>query len=387
MTTILEHWGGLEKYYIDVANKLNESDDLEVDIITLSDSFSLNFIKLLSIYNLKKIDQKVLFKESSAEIKRKLIKTNYIKCKNFYELRKTLNNYDVIYSKNELLEAFIFKFFIGYRNVPQIIFGCHTSLNYPSSNSFRQNFRNFLYSGLIYKFLTSEVKAFHTINSYDFKIAKKLFPNKIIFKIFNPFNFVKFKSKVNESMYKFSKDKTKILWIGTLTYLKGTEELIKIIKNLKSECNYKDKIEWIIAGNGPDLNLIQNLIEQYPDIKYLGFIDYEKVPSLINSVDIMISTSKVETFSFTTIEANSLNKPVFSFKTSGQKDIIEDNINGKITNSTDELTYEIKRYVDKCYNFNNISTFISKKFDEKVIYSDLKKMFKSIAEKNSYGKN
>ena len=378
MTTILEHWGGLEKYYIDIANKLNQSEDLEIDIVTLDDNFSLSFIKILSLYNLKKIKKNILYKETTSEIYNKLVKTNYIKCKNFYELKKTFNNYDAVYSKNELLEAFILKLFVGYKNIPKVIFGCHTSLSYPNANNFRQKFRNFLYGGFIYKFLAGEIFALHTINAFDTNVAKNLFPNKQVYKIYNPFNFEQFKANAKKDFFNFSKDRTNILWIGTLTPLKGTSDLSEIITKVNSDKNYKSKINWIIAGIGPDQKLINELINKFDNVNYLGFVDYEKVPSLINQSDLVISTSKVETFSFITIEANSLDKPVFSYKTSGQTDIIENNINGILINDLSEYPSEIMKYVDKCYNFKGISDFISKKFDEKNIYSSLESMFKSV---------
>jgi glycosyltransferase involved in cell wall biosynthesis len=378
MTTILEHWGGLEKYYIDIANKLNESQDLEVDIVTLDDDFSLNFIKILSLYNFKKIEKSILYKEPTPEIYKKLVKTKYLKCKNFNELKKTFNNYDIVYSKNELLEAFILKFFIGFKNIPKVIFGCHTSLAYPSAINFRQHFRNFLYGSFIYRFLAEDISALHTINSFDTNFAKNLFPTKPVFKIYNPFNFIKFKTNSKKDYFHFASNKTNILWIGTLTPLKGTSDLADVISTVNSKKEYEEKINWIIAGIGPDQKIVTDLLSKFTNINYLGFVDYEKVPSLINNSDLIISTSKVETFSFITIEANALDKPVFSYKTSGQTDIIENDVNGILINNLSEYPSQIIKYVDKCYNFKDISSFISKKFDEKNIYSNLELMFKSV---------
>jgi glycosyltransferase involved in cell wall biosynthesis len=382
MTTILEHWGGLEKYYIDTANKLNESEDLEVDIVTLDDDFSLNFIKILSLYNFKKIEKSILYKEPTSEIYKKLVNTKYLKCKNFSELKRTFNNYDIIYSKNELLEAFIIKFFIGFKRIPKVIFGCHTSLSYPNATNFRQHFRNFLYGSFIYKFLAKDIFALHTINSFDTNFAKNLFPNKPVFKIYNPFNFNKFKINSKKNYFNFPSNKTNILWIGTLTPLKGTSDLFDIISTVNSKKEYEEKINWIIAGIGPDQKIVTNLLSKFNNINYLGFVDYEKVPSLINKSDLIISTSKVETFSFITIEANTLDKPVFSYRTSGQTDIIENNVNGILINDLREYPGQIIKYVDKCYNFKDISSFISKKFDEKNIYSNLELMFKSVNKQN-----
>ncbi len=342
---------------------------------------SLNFIKILGAYNLKPINREVLYKISSADVLKKLVKTKYIKCANFENLRETLNKYDVVYSKNELLEAFILKFFVGYSVIPPVIFGCHTSPNYPHAISIRQKFRNFLYGGFVYKFLSGDVTAFHTLNTYDQQFTQQLFPDKKVVKIYNPFDFAGFADfKIDPAVienFEISPNIKKILWLGTLTTLKGIDDLVQIITMVNSQPKNLTILEWVIAGNGPDVEKITKLASTYGNVKYLGYVEHTKVPTLISTCDLLISTSLVETFSFVTLEANALNKPVFSYKTSGQLDIIEDTVNGKLISNVSEFTSEINKFLEGCYNFNDISTYIRNKFNSTEIYTNLVALFSS----------
>ena len=115
-TTILELGGGLEKYLIETASNLSEFSNLRVDIITMDDECTKKIEACLSFYYFRKSNT-AIYKEKKENILKRIGKAHYYKCKDFKELREKLCEYDVIYSKNELLEAFILKFLIRYRNL------------------------------------------------------------------------------------------------------------------------------------------------------------------------------------------------------------------------------------------------------------------------------
>ena len=100
MTTILEFGGGFEKYLIETARNLSKFDDVQIDIITINDKFTLRLNVLLSLYFFKKFDKSVHYKESLDVIKQRLDKANYYKIDNLKKLQRKLNEYDVVYSKN-----------------------------------------------------------------------------------------------------------------------------------------------------------------------------------------------------------------------------------------------------------------------------------------------
>ncbi len=380
-TTILEHGRGLEKYFIDTSTKLNGTNNLMIDIVTMDDNFSHKILDLLSIYTFKKIDHAVLYSENSESIKQKLGSVNYYKCKSFEEVRNKLNEYDLIYSKNELLEAFIFKFFIKYSTLPPIIFGCHTSLHYPVTLNFMQRFRNILYSSFIYKFLSSGVKAFHTLNSYDTQFTQKLFPHKPVIKIYNSLDFDAFLKKVDTTNYKFDIKKLKVLWIGAITEMKGINDLIQIITHLNERSDTYKQIQWIIVGSGSDKYKIDSLQRKYDNIFVLGQLAADRIPGLMKQCNLHISTSKAETFSYVTLEANCSGLPSFSYKTSGQSDIIDNGINGLLLDSTDQFILEINNFIEKKYIFTDTSSYIKQKFDSTSLLKQLSDMFLSFKQR------
>jgi glycosyltransferase involved in cell wall biosynthesis len=381
--TVLEHGGGLEKYFIQTASYLSSNLNLEVEIVTLDEEFSLKILNLLSFYNFKKYDISVLRKIPTEDITNQLQGVRYTKCSNFKELGAFLKKQDLIYSKNELLEAFILKFLVGYKDLPKIIFGCHTSLFYPGVKSLKNKLRNFLYNGPVYKYLTTGVSAFHVLNSSDEQVANKNFPNKQVFKIFNPFDFSNFydQKETHKSNYDFEKENTKkILWIGSFHQIKGTDTLVRVISDLE---NFQEKITWVIAGSGQDEDLITKSADENKNVRYIGYIPNKNIADLMGKIDLVINTSQSESFGFTTIEANALGKPMFSFETSGHKDLITNNLNGFIFKDINSYEQGIKDFVVGEIKFNDeeVKKYIKTKVDSQMIYKEIYSMFNIVFNK------
>lgn len=381
----LEHGGGLEKYYIETASNLTQIPPMKVDVVTMDDKFTLNIMKMLQVFYMTKIDMKLIFKEEIKDIKKKLGKARYYKINSIVNLRKKLQEYDVIYSKNEILEAFVLKFLVGYKNLPPIIFGCHTPLYYPSAISLQSKLHNFLYSSFIYKFLTSGVKVFHVTNTFDELYVRKLFPNKKINKIYNPLNLHELAKLSRQNNYILNLDKSKlnILWVGRLTEQKGIPELLWIINELNSK-RYKDKIIFNIVGDGiPKFKKdILNLKEKWNNINYFGYIQYKYLSSFYRSNDIFISTSRWESFGLVLLEVQAFGLPVISFDISGPRDIIQNNKTGFLVKNKLDYVKKIIKIIDKQSVFQKtyIVKSIQERFEEKIIYKQLKELLEQVSD-------
>ena len=107
-TYILEYGGGFEKYLIETAAYLANELGVTADIITMDDAFMSRRTDLYSLFYMKKMDKKAYSKEDIANIRARLGEAYYYKVANFKQLRKKLQDYDVVYTKNELVESFIF---------------------------------------------------------------------------------------------------------------------------------------------------------------------------------------------------------------------------------------------------------------------------------------
>ena len=108
MLPLLTLGSGAEKYFIDLARGLCERGIIS-DVITLDEKFYKKFARALHIFFsfnfFKPID--ISGQEKEESIERNLGQAKWLKT-SFGNLKKNLNNYDAIYSKNELAD-FLFR--------------------------------------------------------------------------------------------------------------------------------------------------------------------------------------------------------------------------------------------------------------------------------------
>lgn len=377
MTTILEYGGGAEKYLKEQAKILSDSDDIHVDVVTMDNNFTFKINNLLRFYYFKKVDRSVHFKEPLEQIKKDLGEANYYKIGTLRELSRKLNEYDVICSKNEVLEAFIFKFLIGYKNLPPIIFGCHTTIHYSLAKTFHSKLHNLLYNSFVYKYLASGVRVFHAINSDDATRLKKLFLSRTIVKIYHPFNFDEFVQSAEKYKYNFEWDKTKfnIIWAGRLTEQKGVDDLVEIVNSI-NELEYGGKIVWNICGDGSEKEKILQLKNKWDNVNYFGHVENIYMANIYKNNNLFIMTSKWEGFPYNLLESQAVGLPAVSYDISGCSDMIDNGKNGFLVKSVKLFKDRILFFVKGSKLKLDIAKNIKNKFDKNLIYQELIKMFK-----------
>lgn len=377
MTTVLEQLGGFEKSFIEIATGLNEYTDLEVVIVTLDKKFTARINSLLSVYFTKNLTKLTNGRETSKAIFDMLQDVEYKQVKSFRELRDELSKYDIIYSKNELIEAFILKYIVRYSNIPPVVFLCGTALYYPVAKSITSRLHNFLYLGAIYKHLTIQVFGFHTKNAYDLELINKMFPNKPKAMIPNPFNFNEMKLRKDKSklsLNSYSDKKLNILWAARITEQKGLNQLITIIRETNK--THLQKINWWIAGDGEDSTNLSASVKEFNNVHILGHVKSQDMPKLYSFMNLFIMTSAWESFGNTIIEAAYFNVPSISYDIPGPNSIIKNNINGYLVKDTSAFIEQIKNFSNKNVNFGNISTEIVREYGIKPISKQLADLLK-----------
>ncbi len=370
-TTILEHAGGFEKYLIATARYLAGLPDCKVDIITLDEAFNKRLTRLLSLYYIKNILPTDHYKESFESVLTKLGEAKYKKC-SLKCLKNDLRKYDLIYSKNELLEAFILKFFLGYKDIPPVVFSCGTPIRYPVAQSQHARLHNYLYNSWVYKFLASGVKAFHAKNSLDEKYLKIIFPNKMVVNIPNPVdvNQLYENARMYPFPYSFNNSKFNIAWVGRLTEQKGIDDLVKII-NILNRTDDKEKIVWNICGDGESRGKIKSLVKKWDNVRHFGHIEHKYIPNFLQKNELFISTSHWEGSPNNVLEAQAVGLPVVAYEIDGCKDIITHGYNGYLVNTIRDFTDKLLDLVHNNKMGENFRDFITEKFDQKKIYTDL----------------
>ncbi len=366
MTTVLENAGGMEQYFIDTAKELSAMKDTTVDIITLDDQFTLRLEKMLDIYYLKKAYVKNIRKreEVRADIRSQLGTIPYHKMPSFRALSAKLKEYDVIYAKNELLEAMIFASILRYVHMPPVVFCCATPLGYPQPQSIREKLHNFLYQGRIYAFLTKGVTAFHVKNMQDEHIVKRMFPKKRVTKIPNAINIRTFTEHATKYVYPYQWDSRKfnIVWVGRLTMQKGIDRLVNVIRMLNDGIRYDEKIFWHIAGDGEEKETLKKETRDWKNVHLHGHIPHEQMPSVYRHCDLLLSTSRWESFGLTLIEANASGIPAVAYDIPGPNEIIVNGQNGFLITNEREMADTIRSLIDHERYCSDPTEVVRKKF-------------------------
>lgn len=88
---------------------------------------------------------------------------------------------------------------------------------------------------------------------------------------------------------KKAEGKTIIIWHGRLYKWKGVKKSIEAVKNLPQEI--KDKLLFIIIGDGEDFAYLKKIAENEPAIQMLGQLPHEKAISLLKVSNIYIHSA------------------------------------------------------------------------------------------------
>lgn len=374
-TFILEYGGGLEKYLIETASHLASRKNVVADVITMDDAFMSKLTDAQSVFYMKKIDKRINYKEDIKNIEMRLGSSHYYKMSDFKKLRKKLQSYDVIYCKNELIESFILKFFVGYRNLPSIVFGGHTPLQYPDPQSFHARLHNFLYGSMIYQFLASGVKQFHAINEYETKLYARLFPHKKVTKIYNPFDIKKFKELSNQYVYDGFRESPlaiNILWVGRLTEQKGVLDLVKVIDGVNRRLSKGVVVAWHVFGDGELKPLIEGLAKRHKNVQHHGHVDQKYMSSIYSQGQIALSTSKWEGYPYSLIESQTFGLQGFAYNIPGPTDIFSAYKGGHIVETVDDMTDALTSVLEKYKHRKAVPVSVaSNQFEPERIYSQI----------------
>jgi glycosyltransferase involved in cell wall biosynthesis len=146
------------------------------------------------------------------------------------------------------------------------------------------------------------------------------------------------KKKDKQSVFGVKKESRVILFSGRISLEKGILELPVIYESIISE--YPDAV-MVIAGNGPDVDLLKALL---PQAHFLGWVEHSKLPEIYSSADIMVFPSRFDTFSCSVLESMSCGLPVLAYKTKGPRDIITDGENGLLAENLGEFRVKLLRF-------------------------------------------
>jgi len=262
------------------------------------------------------------------------------------KIKNFLNQADMILIKNEIFEVLFF-YLLRIKNKNKFLM-VFSSLIYPFPNSFRAKIHNLVYGGEFYNYLIKKIGKIIVSNRED----EKYFSQKVKIKTKNLF-YIPY--GLEESYFiKPSELKItsgfKVLFVGRMEEQKGVIYLKQLIESINRDKTIKD-ISFRLVGSGPLEEIPRHLAKTYPNVEYLGQLSPSEVRKHYLSSDLVVITSKWETFSYVCLEAQACGCPVVAFDIPGPKDIIETETGSLVPiGSVDLFSKEISKYVKKKIN-------------------------------------
>ena len=180
------------------------------------------------------------------------------------------------------------------------------------------------------------------------------------------------------------------LSIGRIQPQKGQLEVLKFLNNYrKIESNFKCFFIGGPSGKSGDeyLEELKKSIEELDLGSHVEFLDnlpQSKITELLNRSKLLLHTSKFETFGLVAIEANSMGVPVLTTNRGSLVEIIEDNINGFLSENLVESsvnTFVNDLLYDESYFQDIMNNCIEKslKYDWKNTVNSIEKLYKAFA--------
>ncbi|MDI6723947.1 MAG: glycosyltransferase family 4 protein [Methanobacterium sp.] len=122
-----------------------------------------------------------------------------------------------------------------------------------------------------------------------------------------------------------------ILFPGGPKLIKGGDILIESVKRLVNEI---PDLNLYIALDVPENHLIRQMVKNYNlenHVNFVGFLNKKKYMAFLNSVDILVMPSRMESFGIVYLEAMALGIPVIASDVGGIPEIIKNQRNGILT--------------------------------------------------------
>jgi glycosyltransferase involved in cell wall biosynthesis len=184
----------------------------------------------------------------------------------------------------------------------------------------------------------------------------------------------------------FKKDQFVIIAIGRLVKRKAFEDAIETIYKLNNS-----NIRFVIIGDGPEKNNLQDLIEKYQlqnQVIMTGYVDEFKKLCYLKNADLMLMTSLHEGFGIIFMEAMYYGLPIVSSNNGGMTDLLENEKNALLCEVHDISNYikSIDRFIndEKLYKIcsTNNKNKVKNYYSEKIANQYLNVFTTLLSEKN-----
>ena len=233
-----------------------------------------------------------------------------------------------------------------------------------------------IFGFLIFRFSDQNISISKAVQRFVFKFNKRESP--VIYRGLDLEQIDKISS--NQKIKEQYSDKAIISFAGRLYKWKGVEDSIKAVKNLPE--GIKNKIVFLIIGDGEDFKYLHKLSEKEKCIKMLGNLPHKKAISILKISDIYLHSAEPGGgLSTSLLEAMYCGCAAITTPHEGADEIIKDSVNGILFKKPTELpeklldciSSEVKRnnfaenarsYIAKNFNWDDSIDAYKKTFDK-----------------------
>lgn len=176
-------------------------------------------------------------------------------------------------------------------------------------------------------------------SSFDGYCFKKLLKKKSEI-LFNILDVDKLYDKANADKKKYDYD---VVYIGRLTYPKNPQRLIHVLRKI---VDIKSDIKIAIIGTGSlesEIKDLSNSMNLENNVSFLGFC--ANPLKILQDSKVMIMTSRWEGVPMCALESMALGVPIVSTPVDGMKDLIENGVNGFLSDDNEIIAQNVVRLI------------------------------------------
>lgn len=172
-----------------------------------------------------------------------------------------------------------------------------------------------------------------------------------------------------ECPFRVDAAKFNIISVGRLERVKGFDQLISIIRNIRGKGF--DAHLWIV-GEGSQADALYSLVKEMDMKNHVTFTGFMKNPySLMAQMNLFVCSSRAEGFSLVLAEALLLGLPIVSMKCAGPQELIQLCGAGNLCDAYEDLEQEILKRIETASSFKAVQF----PFDVSAIIPQIEQLF------------
>ena len=211
--------------------------------------------------------------------------------------------------------------------------------------------------GYLYGGLKAKKIIWVSNSSYEGYLFHKLFAKKsmVLYNIIDTEHIFAKKAQ-DEKTYDYD-----MIYVGRLTYQKNPQRLMRLCAALKER---KPELKVAIVGTGELETEVKELCAQLGIQENVHFLGFQSNPiKMIHDSKVLILTSRWEGTPMCALEAMALGTPIVSTPSDGMRDLIEDGVNGYLTDDDAVMAEKLLKIMNEPEHREMLSGNTVKKFE------------------------